>query len=49
MDYLGKRNGTLCNKDIILSEFENIKEYQDLVNIEIKESKESKDKFRIWI
>ena len=49
VDYLGKRNGTLCNKDIILNEFNSIKEYKDLVNIEIKESKENKKEVKNYI
>ena len=42
-DYLGLRNGTLCNKEIILDQFENIGKYKDYVNMVIKESRERKD------
>ncbi len=45
-DYLALRNGTLCNKNIILDGFENINEYKDLVNVVIKESRECKDEIK---
>jgi len=32
LDYINKRNGSLCNKDIILNEFRNINEFQDFCN-----------------
>jgi REP element-mobilizing transposase RayT len=45
-DYLGLRNGTLCNQKemkIILDQFPNIKEYEKFVEMVIKESKKRKD------
>ena len=42
-DYIGKRNGTLCNKKIILAEFKHIKDYQKYVKIVIKESGQRKE------
>ena len=42
-DYLGKRNGTLCNKKIILSQFKNIEKYREYVKMIIKESNKRKD------
>jgi len=42
-DYSGKRNGTLCNKEIILKYFKNIDEYQELTKYVIKESIEQKE------
>ena len=41
-DYLGLRNGSLCNKDTILRDFKNIKEYKKLTDFIIKESKQIK-------
>ncbi|KKP57711.1 MAG: Transposase [Candidatus Moranbacteria bacterium GW2011_GWF1_34_10] len=31
LDYIGKRNGKLCNKEIILGQFKDAKEYEDFV------------------
>jgi putative transposase len=42
-DYLDLRQGILCDKKIILSQFENIKVYKDYVSLVIKESKKRKD------
>jgi len=42
-DYLNLRNGTLCDKQIILRQFKDINEYQKLTNEVIKESSELKD------
>ena len=45
-DYLGLRNGTLCNQDemkIILDQFPNVKEYEKFVEMVIKESRKRKD------
>jgi putative transposase len=42
-DYIGKRNGTLCDKKVILDQFENIKEYKDLTKYIIKESQSIKN------
>ena len=45
-DYLGLRNGTLCNREemkIILDQFPNVKEYEKFVEMVIKESRKRKD------
>ena len=43
-DYLGKRRGTLCNnKEMILSQFQNLEKYQEFVNMAIEKSRERKD------
>ncbi|MEA2098000.1 MAG: transposase, partial [Patescibacteria group bacterium] len=42
-DYLNKRNGTLCNKKIILDQFKNMEEYQKYVKMVIEESNKRKD------
>lgn len=42
-DYLGLRNGTLCDKMIVMNEFNNNKEYKEFVDIVIKDSKERKE------
>ena len=48
-DYLGKRNGTLCNKKIILSQFKNTEEYKNYVNMVIRESVKRKDLEKYFI
>ncbi|MCK4554610.1 transposase [Candidatus Parcubacteria bacterium] len=48
-DYLGKRNGTLCNKNIILKDFANIQEYKNLVDVIIKESRQRKDDIKKYL
>lgn len=45
-DYLGKRNGTLINKNIIMTEFKSTEEYKNYVNIVIKESGDRKDEIK---
>lgn len=42
-DYLDKRNGTLCNKEIILDQFKNIEEYKKYTKMVIKGSSRRKD------
>ncbi len=42
-DYLNKRQGTLCNKEIILSQFKNTEEYRKYVGMVIQESSKRKD------
>ncbi|MCK5122840.1 MAG: transposase [Candidatus Pacebacteria bacterium] len=42
-DYLGIRNGTLCDKKIILSQFKDIGEYKKYVEMVIRESSKRKD------
>jgi REP element-mobilizing transposase RayT len=49
LDYLNKRKGTLCNKKIILNQFNNIDEYKNLVNTIIKESREQKDEIKKYL
>jgi len=41
-DYLNKRNGTICNKKIILNEFDNTIDYKKFTNLIIQESQETK-------
>ena len=48
-DYLRKRNGTLCDKNVILKDFENIQEYKNLVDIIIKESRQRKDDIKKYL
>ena len=48
-DYLGKRDGTLCNKEIILSQFKNLDEYTNYVNMVIEESSKRKDLEKYFI
>ena len=48
-DYIGKRNGTLCDKNIILKDFENIQEYKNLVDIIIKESQQKKSDIKKYL
>ncbi len=43
LDYLGKRNGTLCKKGVILDQFRNVKDYEIFLNdnaLHLKEKKE---------
>jgi putative transposase len=42
-DYLGLRNGNLCDKDIILGQFKNLNEYEKFVEESIPAMKERKD------
>jgi len=49
LDYIGKRGGTLCNKKVILSQFGNVGEYRDLVNIIIKESSQGKEELKKYL
>jgi len=48
-DYLEKRNGTLSNKNIILKDFDNIKEYKNLVDMVIKESQRRKSDIKKYM
>ena len=45
-DYLGKRNGTLCNKEIVLNEFNDINDYKIFTNNFIKESQTTKSEIK---
>jgi hypothetical protein len=43
LDYVGKREGKLCNKNPILSQFKNQKEYEDFMDktaLYLKDKKE---------
>ncbi len=42
LDYIGKRNGTLCKKDIVLANFQNVEEYGQYCKEVIKEAQETK-------
>ena len=42
-DYLGKREGVLCNKKTILDEFDSIQEYREYVDEVIKDSSQIKE------
>ena len=46
LDYLRKRKGNLCNKKVILDQFENIQEYKDYIKSVIKNSKEMKEEVK---
>ncbi len=46
LDYLGKRNGVLADKKIILKEFKNAKDYQEYTKKVIKNSREIKDEMK---
>ena len=48
-DYLGKRDGNLCDKKVILDQFKNIQEYKNLVDIIIKESAQRKDDIKKYL
>ena len=48
-DYLNLRDGTLCNKNIILNHFQNINEYKKLTKNIIKNSKETKSEIKNYI
>jgi len=43
LDYIGKRNGTLCNKKIVLDEVESINEYIELCEDMVPVFREVKD------
>lgn len=43
LDYLGKRNGKLCGKEIILGQFKNIEEYKEFMEVNSVHLKEKKD------
>ena len=48
-DYSSRRKGTLCNKEIILSQFKNLQEYEKFVKMTIKGSRNRKDLERYFI
>jgi putative transposase len=49
LDYIGKRGGTLCHKETILSQFEDADEYKNLVRVIIKESGERKEELKKYL
>ena len=46
LDYIGKRNGRLCDKDIVLRDFKNIEEYKSLTKEVIKDSRDAKGELK---
>lgn len=48
-DYLELRNGTICNKEIILSQFKNVEEYRKYVEMVVRESGKRKDLEKYFI
>jgi putative transposase len=48
-DYLGNRNGILCNKEIILNQLKSIKDYRDYVKMVINESAKLKDEIKEYL
>jgi REP element-mobilizing transposase RayT len=48
-DYLNKRSGSLCNKEIILDQFKNAEEYKKYVEMVIGESSKRKDLEKYFI
>ncbi|MFH1187927.1 MAG: hypothetical protein V1688_03660 [bacterium] len=49
-DYLNLRNGTLCDKDIVMNEFNNdVKGYESFVNAVIKDCQERKDAVKEYL
>jgi len=49
LDYIGLRQGTLCKKQEILSEFKSINEYKELVKIIIRESRNGKEEMKQYL
>lgn len=45
-DYLGLRSGTLCKKEVILSQFEGAKQYKEYVEMVVKESGSRKEEMK---
>jgi len=49
-DYLELRKGTLCNKKLVLQEFNNnLQEYEDFVNVVVTDSKDRKTAVKEWL
>ena len=42
-DYCGLRSGTLCKKDVILGQFENVEEYEKYMDVNALQFKEKKE------
>jgi len=43
LDYVGKRNGKLCNKEVILNQFKDAEEYKKFINVNALYLKEKKE------
>ena len=48
-DYLGLRQRNLCDINIVLKDFENIKEYKDLTSHVIREARQRKDDIKEYL
>ena len=46
LDYIGKRNGNLCNKQNVLKEFKDVDEYISLTKEVIKNSQDIKSELK---
>lgn len=46
LDYIGKRGGNLCDKNVILKDFRNINEYIDLTKDVVRNSKDIKNELK---
>ena len=49
LDYIGKRNGKLCNKEIILGQFKDEKEYADFIDRTGEYFKDKKEMEEYWL
>jgi REP element-mobilizing transposase RayT len=49
LDYLNLRKGNLCNKNIILKQFKNTREYEELTNKIINDSKQQKSELKNFL
>jgi putative transposase len=49
LDYIDQRNGTLCDKKVILKEFNDTNSYKEYTNEVIKNSKSIKDEVRQYL
>jgi len=49
LDYLEERDGTLCNKDIVLANFSSLDEYKNLSDMIIKEIREERSELKKYI
>jgi REP element-mobilizing transposase RayT len=43
LDYIGKRNGKMCNKETILNQFKDVEEYKEFINVNALYLKEKKE------
>ena len=46
LDYLGKRKGIMCTKDIILDDFKNVQDYREYTEEMIKNSQDIKEEIK---